>query len=364
MLNILIPTQPDDTHAIYTKLALNAKGHDALLWYTADYPTQQTHSFELLNDELKWCAEGSDLSINNDVFDIVWNRRPQKPVLSDSIHPDDLNNAEKENSMFYQTWWQVIAPRAKWINPVNNSKLANSKLLQLKVAAQIGFKTPDTLISNSPAKIKEFISHYKPSDVIYKTLYPMFWFENNGIRLTYSKEISVTDLPSDLALQNTPGIFQKKIKKAYELRITYFGDYPVGVKLRSQEHPKGEMDWRCVPTKELIIEECRLPSSLNQSCQEFMKKFGLVFGCFDFIVTPDGDYYFLEINEQGQFLWIEDVNPDIKMLDIFTDYLINQESKFVWKKSKNSQSMSDFKEMAKSIQRKTMAVHINSPWNS
>ena len=36
-----------------------------------------------------------------------------------------------------------------------------------------------------------------------------------------------------------------------------------------------------------------------------MRKMGLVFCALDFIVTQDDEYVFLEVNEQGQFLWIE-----------------------------------------------------------
>ncbi len=36
-----------------------------------------------------------------------------------------------------------------------------------------------------------------------------------------------------------------------------------------------------------------------------MKIFGLVYGAFDFIVTPDGRYVFLEVNPSGQYMWIE-----------------------------------------------------------
>ena len=32
---------------------------------------------------------------------------------------------------------------------------------------------------------------------------------------------------------------------------------------------------------------------------------GLNFGAFDFIVTPDNKYIFLECNPNGQWLWIE-----------------------------------------------------------
>ena len=35
-----------------------------------------------------------------------------------------------------------------------------------------------------------------------------------------------------------------------------------------------------------------------------MERLGLVFGSIDMIVTPQGDYVFLEVNPSGQFDWI------------------------------------------------------------
>ena len=86
------------------------------------------------------------------------------------------------------------------------------------------------------------------------------------------------------------------------------------MKIDSQKHEMAKADWRYAPTKQLILEQVALPDEIDQKCRALMKQLGIVFGCFDFIVTPVDEYYFLEVNEQGQFLWIEDVNPDIKML--------------------------------------------------
>lgn len=349
MVAILIPTKPDDAHSVYVQLALIQKGHKGVLWYTADFPVKQTHSFELNQSAMTWQANGVDFSVNNTLFNVVWYRRPQKPTLSTVLHPDDKENAEKEITLFYQALWQLIAPAARWINPVISIKRANCKLLQLKVAAKLGFKIPHTLVSNDPTKIKDFICRYKTGEVIYKTLYPLVWIEKNAMRLAYTNAIQLNDLPEDEILQSTPGIFQEKIDKAYELRVTYFGQYPVAVKLRSQEHPKGGLDWRHIPTKELVIEEYALPDSINQRCQMMMASLGIVFGCFDFIVTTGGEYYFLEVNEQGQFLWIEEINPDIKMLDIFTEFLICEKQRFYWQRTKNSVALADFSARAKLV---------------
>jgi glutathione synthase/RimK-type ligase-like ATP-grasp enzyme len=48
-----------------------------------------------------------------------------------------------------------------------------------------------------------------------------------------------------------------------------------------------------------------LPVISTGRCLSFMQRMGLNFGCFDFIVTPDNRYVFLECNPNGQWLWIE-----------------------------------------------------------
>lgn len=158
----------------------------------------------------------------------------------------------------------------------------------------------------------------------------------------------------------TPGIFQEKIEKSYELRVTYFGEYPIAVKINSQGHPKGSMDWRQIPGEELVLSEYELPDDINNQCKALMKKLGIVFGCFDFIVTPDGEYCFLEVNEAGQFLWIEHIDPSIKVLNTFTEFLIEGLDFKKPGKSSGVVSLSDFHEEAESIMQKNMKIHFNS----
>jgi len=348
MTHILIPTMPDDGHAIYTQLALNKMGHHCTLWYPSDFPTQQTHSFRIQNKTVSWRSHGKNMDVTNPKYDTVWYRRPRKPTLSESLHPDDRTNSQKENMALYNSFWHVIAPDARWINPPERANAANCKLLQLKIASQVGLKTAPTLISNDPDDIKEFINKHEEGNVIHKTLYPLAWYEKE-MRMSYTRPVTLSDLPANPVLQSTPGIFQSKIPKAFELRLTYMGGHIISVKLDSQKHPKGLLDWRYVPTHELSIEEFNLPENVAVLCRQFMKKSGLEFGCLDFIVTPDDEYYFLEVNEQGQFLWLEQINPKIKMLDTFARFLTNSNDIFSCGNSSSPLSISEFStETAKS----------------
>lgn len=355
MMNVLIPTMPNDMHAIYVSLALKQAGHNSTMWYMADFPTKQTYTAKISNHHHHW--KTNQLFSIDDPFDLIWNRRPQKPHLSHHLHPDDATNALNENLCFSQSLWHFINPTAIWVNDRINATKANSKILQLKKAIQVGFKIPKTIVSNDPIEIKKFIAHNK-KEIIYKPLTPLTWKESDHLRLLYTKVIKIKDLPSHIILQNVPGIFQTKIKKAYELRITCMGNEMIAVKIDSQKHRKGKNDWRLIPTQELCVEIYDLPLTLKNLCLNFMSELGLYFGCFDIIRSEEGDYYFLEINEQGQFLWIEDCNPNIKMLDAFYQFLLQSTQCYQANKKMHPITLISLKEEAEMINSLALKNHV------
>ena len=48
------------------------------------------------------------------------------------------------------------------------------------------------------------------------------------------------------------------------------------------------------------------PSTLTHRCQHMVSYLGLGFWAIDFALKPDGTYVFLEINPNGEWLWLED----------------------------------------------------------
>jgi D-alanine-D-alanine ligase-like ATP-grasp enzyme len=40
---------------------------------------------------------------------------------------------------------------------------------------------------------------------------------------------------------------------------------------------------------------------------ELMSRLSLAYGAIDLVLTPDGRYIFLEINPNGQWLWIDEM---------------------------------------------------------
>lgn len=359
-MKFLIPTEPDDTHAILVKLALEKMGHGVTLLFTADQPTRQKNSVFIDKARYRWqSADRYDAVLEND-YDVVWWRRARRPYLpKELVHPEDYKFVVRENTLFYESFTYNLAPNAWWVNTKEAAHRANFKLLQLKIASECGMIIPTTLCSNDPQEIHAFLLKYQRDGVIYKPLCSNFWFENEQVKVAYTSRVTFLDLPNNQLLQRSPGIFQKEMKKQYELRVTCFGDYIVAAKLHSQVHADGQVDWRAIRSGQMLVEPYELPIDIAYKIRAFMHEIGIVFGSFDFIVTPDGDYIFLEVNEQGQFLWIEEYNPSFKMLDIFVQFLLNKSVDFNWDVQNPEHSIEQYRSNIEPIFSENMYRHVD-----
>lgn len=342
-MKLLIPTEPDDLHALLVKIALEEMGHFVRLLFTADHPTKQINSVYLDNEIYNWKSSDNFTVYEENNYDVVWWRRARKPYLpKELLHPEDYKFVIRENTLFHESLTSNIAPNAWWINNKEAANRANFKLLQLRLASQCGLAIPKTLCSNDPEEIKLFLKQHKNLDIIYKPLCSNFWFEKDKIKITYTNKITLSDLTNNNLLQLVPGLYQPEIKKKYELRVTCFGRYFVTAKLDSQSDEGSKLDWRAMQGANLDIQPYKLPTFIENKLHNLMDKLGIVFGSFDLIVTPDDDYIFLEVNEQGQFLWIEELNPDFKMLDIFINFIINKSKSFKWNSNNSAHSIEKY----------------------
>ena len=359
-MKYLVVTEPDDTHAVVTKLAMETMGHQVRFLFIADQPTKQSNSVFIDNASYRWKSSDNQSAAVDHIYDVVWWRRVRKPYIpKDLTHPADYKFVTRENVLFYEGVIYNLAPNAWWINTKEGATRANAKLLQLNIARQCGMMIPPTLCSNDPKEIRRFVLMHYVAGVIYKPFFSNFWFEDQKIKIAYTSRINFSELPDDELLQLVPGIFQKEIKKKYELRVICFGDYLVAAKLNSQGHPEGQIDWRAIPEGEMTIEPYRLPHELQKQIRSFMHAIGIVFGSLDFIVTPEGQYVLLEVNEQGQFLWIEEYNPEFKMLDIFINFLINKTKKFDWDPRKAKHTIEQYREQMGKMVIENMEHHVD-----
>jgi len=358
-MNFLIVTEPDDVHAIYVDLALKSIGHQVINFFSADFPTVQKNSVYIDSREYR-CRTANKLGIiEHSGYDVVWWRRPRNPYLDkDKIYIEDYKFYKRENMIFHDSFTHQLAPGAWWINRKEAAIRSNYKLLQLKIASDVGMKIPTTLCSNDFHEIKDFYLDHREG-IIYKPLTFQFWDEGDAIKICYTAKINSLEMLDYCKSCMIPGIYQEQIKKKFELRVTCFGDYIVAAKINSQEFKDGELDWRKIKSDELKLEPFELPQGLQQQIRYLMRELGIVFGCLDFIVTPDNEFVFLEVNEQGQFLFIEQLCPDIPMLDMFVSFLLKQTINFHWIRGNSNLSMRHFEQYIPSVLTENKTRHVD-----
>lgn len=252
---------------------------------------------------------------------------------------------------------QALFPEAFWVNPPATAQLADNKLFQQSAAASLGFMTPASLYTNDPDEIRAFLRSHGGS-MVYKTFPAAAWRNGEDLLACHTICISEEDLVADELLAATPGIYQALVPKLYEIRLTLMGDQPFAVKIFSQDTEKGKLDWRRA-YDEIRMEPITLPSSLVDTCILLMKRLNLVFGCFDFIVDSAGNYIFLEVNQQGQFLFIERY-AEVPLLDAFSQFL-TQGPSFSWRGRGSGIRYQDVAKVAEELSEAAAMEHVSNP---
>ncbi len=186
-----------------------------------------------------------------------------------------------------------------WMNRPSASRRAEHKLLQLRVAAELGFNVPDTLVSNDPVAVRAFA---RGREIIAKTVRAVRVTTASGSRLLYASALDPNAMPSDDEIEACVTIYQARVPKQYEIRVTVIGDALFATRIAARST---EVDWRIVPAVDVAYETCDIPPGLAERCFAMLRRLDLRYGAFDFVVTPSSEPYFLEVNPGGQWAWLE-----------------------------------------------------------
>ena len=253
----------------------------------------------------------------------VWCRRPEAPSeLRWVTKFKDYNLKEADRFL----WWLMsYLSNIYSIGSIRNNKYASSKLVQLSLAARLGMIIPRTCMTNTKESIIEFASN--ETDLLLKP-FGADGFEADGLYyLTYATKTNSKDIFSqpEEAFSQTVNFCENYVPKDFEVRATVMGPHIFACKLDSQnqKEDEGKIDWRQGYDFGLKHEMITMPEGVNTFCRQYLREMGLNFGCFDFIVRPDGQYVFLECNPNGQWGWIEDELGISSMSEAMVDCLVN-----------------------------------------
>lgn len=182
-----------------------------------------------------------------------------------------------------------------------------NKLQMLNHASNAGLNIPKTLTTTCKNDVIDFVKIHKK--IISKSMDLNFiFFDNDRLKLVHGLTCEILhedtlDLPDEFPLT----IFQENIEKVLELRIFFLGNTNYASAIFSQTSNHTIQDYRNYdddfPNR---IVPFILPNDIEHKINKFKEITGLKMGSIDIILSPMNDYYFLEVNPQGQFMGVSE----------------------------------------------------------
>ncbi|ONM49705.1 hypothetical protein [Nocardia donostiensis] len=288
--SVLIVSESDDLHA--TAMAVTLREHhgvNPLHLDLRDFP-RETGSFRL--DRVGTTRSLSHLIGLDDVRSVWW-RRPHPSAVPAGVRADDDAYRQAECDGFLQgLLWSMPA---HWVNDPGSDRTANRKIVQLETAYRAGFAIPETLITNDPAEARGFIES-RPGPVVFKRT------GTSRAEFAETRIVGPTDLNRLTGIRASPTTFQDYIDADCDLRVVWVDGVEWVVRIDSQAGV-GRVDSRLDTSVDFT--PAHLPASVSKSLATLMGALGLSFGVLDLRLGRDGEYYFLEVNPQGQFAYLE-----------------------------------------------------------
>ncbi|MDR2570189.1 MAG: hypothetical protein LBD23_07810 [Oscillospiraceae bacterium] len=255
----------------------------------------------------------------------LWERRPELP---NELLIDNKPEINKHNLLEAKGFLSFLRYYLKDIYSIGSivfDRVSASKMLQLKIAKELGMNVPETCFSNQKEDIVRFANKH-PYVVLKSIESDNVWLNDEYEYVFYAQKVKsslLADSPQAMFAQ-TINFVQNYIEKQFELRITVVGTKVFACKIDSQllDDDKGKIDWRQGYDYGLKHEVFELPQSIKTFCTQYLCRMNLNFGCFDMIVTPKNEYLFLECNPNGQWLWIEQ-ETGMKISEAIAEALMN-----------------------------------------
>ena len=318
---VLIITNEHDSHADAVVLELDKRDIPVFRFHPEDFPHAWSISIASQGGSLEgeivtpaWTVAFKDIGS-------VWYRRPQSLFTkSGGALSTELNDYIKVQSMaILRTLYESL--QTFWVGHPRKLQRAEIKAFQLAEASKAGLKTPRTLISNSPAQAEGFIHSLGETECALKPLNPTGVTNEEGYRLPLTTTVPKGHPLDSVAL--APSIFQPYISKAAELRCVVIGKKIFSARINSQANASSSKDWRAADCQ---LEPFELPEQVEASIFRLMDSFEINFASLDMILTPEGEFVFLELNPNGQWLWLE-LELGLPLVASMADLLTTQHSK-------------------------------------
>ncbi|MEU1878014.1 MvdC/MvdD family ATP grasp protein [Streptosporangium sp. NPDC020072] len=316
---ILVISRKEDLAVNLVLPELTERGIETLWWDPGDYPTESRITSRLTGGRWRHTLVTNGTEYDFSLFSAVWNRRPSRPRAADVVTDETHRDYVRKIARFHLNGWEDTLD-ARWF-PARTADVlrTQNKLLNLAAAAELGFTVPETTVTNSPEGLIEVWEGTEGRMIAKEVEFVEFGIDGMGHNF-YTTPVSRRHLTGRHRLAHAPVILQPYVDKAVELRITVVGDQVFTAEIHSQGSKATRHDYRHYEGHFSKYAVHDLPKDMERRCVELVRSLDLAFGCIDVILTPEGEYVYLELNPNGQWGWIEEFT-DLPISRAIADWL-------------------------------------------
>lgn len=233
-------------------------------------------------------------------FSNVWLRRPRP------IAPAAGRDAAERQHVAAE-WGEALEgflahiPVHRWINHPTANVLASHKLEQLTRAQRLGLVVPRTLVTQSPASLRAF---WRSADAIVAKPLASGYLERDDGRdtLIYTSEVEPRHLRNADSVRACPTLFQVRIDKRYDVRMCVIDREILAIAMHRSDRA---LDVRRDNMDGVAYSRAAPPARTERAARRLVSSYGLRFAALDFVVDAAGTWYFLELNPNGQWAWLD-----------------------------------------------------------
>ncbi|MDX2084283.1 MAG: hypothetical protein SFZ03_02715 [Candidatus Melainabacteria bacterium] len=266
-----------DEHTQRVEAHLETLGQRVIYWNTQSFPAEASLSLHL-GDFSQSCLElHQERLFLSDIEGVYWYHYHGVRPGSRTTDPE----ADVSLLNLFRSW------QTNWVNPPASVMRHRLKIYQLQQVAQLGIRTPHTLVSNDIGSLQSFCEQMGGT-IISKN------YTGIGIPQKLTSASLASNLQADSSQRSMmPAIFQEYIQ-GLDIRIHAIGDALFATELHTQ-------DWTFVLDRQVELRATSVPDDLAEQCQRIIQRLGLVFSGLDFRRTQTGEYVFIEANPSPQF---------------------------------------------------------------
>lgn len=229
-------------------------------------------------------------------------RRPAIPACNANVTTQgEREYVEAEWSALLKSLYARL--EGLWLNAPIDIFAAEDKPRQLMLASEIGFNIPKTVITNDIVAVREVGT---AGLIVGKPLRQAL-ITGDPERVIFTTRLKSLCDSDDDAIAIAPFIAQAEIKKLYDVRVTVVGRKLFATAILSQDREETQVDWRQGSRPDLKHERIELPQEIEEKCFRLMQCLNLRYGAIDLVCDQRGKLWFLEINPNGQWAWIENL---------------------------------------------------------